>query len=45
MHGGDALERLEVVHHREHTLLHLAAVPCVDDHLLLGGQVEDHGGL
>ncbi len=45
MHGRDALERQVVVHHGEHALLHLAAVPGVEDHLLPAGDVEDHGGL
>ena len=45
MHGGQALERQVVVHHGEHALLHLAAVPGVDDDLLTGGDVEGHTGL
>ena len=45
VHGGDALERQEVVHHREQALLHLATVPSVDDDLLLAGDVEHHGGV
>ena len=45
MHGGHALQRQEVVHHGEHTLLHLAAVPGVDDDLLLAGDVESNAGL
>ena len=45
MHGSDALERQVVVHHREHALLHLAAVPGVEDDLLAIGEVEDDGGL
>jgi hypothetical protein len=44
VHGGDALERVVVVHHGEHTLLHFAAVPCVDDNLLAAGDVEHNGG-
>ena len=39
VHGSHALQRQEVVHHGEHTLLHLAAVPGVDDDLLLAGDV------
>ena len=45
VHGSDALQRQEVVHHGEHTLLHLAAVPGVDDDLLLAGDVEQHSSL
>jgi len=45
VHGGDALQRQVVVHHGEHTLLHLAAVPGVDDDLLTGGDVEGDAGL
>ncbi len=44
MHGGDATERVEVVHHGEESLLHLTAVPCVDDHLFALLDVEcNHG--
>ena len=42
VHRSDALERQIVVHHREHTLLHLTAVPGVEDHLLTGLGVESH---
>ena len=45
MHRGNALERQEVVHHGEHALLHLAAVPGVQDNLLTGSDVEDDRGL
>ena len=45
VHGSDALQRQEVVHHGEHALLHLAAVPGVDDDLLLAGDVEQHSSL
>ena len=45
VHGGHALQRQEVVHHGEHALLHLAAVPGVDDDLLLAGDVEGNAGL
>ena len=45
MHGGHALQGQVVVHHGEHALLHLAAVPGVQDDLLTGGEVEDGGGL
>ena len=40
VHRSDALEREVVVHHREHTLLHLTTVPCVDDNLLAACHVE-----
>ena len=40
MHSRDALEGKIVVHHGEHTLLHLTAVPCVEDDLLLAGYIE-----
>ena len=45
VHGSHALQRQEVVHHGEHALLHLAAVPGVDDDLLLAGDVEGNAGL
>ena len=45
MHRCDTAERVKVVHHREHTLLHLTAVPRVDDHLLSARQVEDYSRL
>ncbi len=45
VHRCDAPERVEVVHHGEHALLHLAAVPGVDDHLLALLDVEGHHGL
>ena len=45
VHGSDALQRQEVVHHGEHALLHLAAVPGVDDDLLLAGDVEHNSSL
>ena len=45
VHSSYALQRKEVVHHREHTLLHLTAVPGVDDDLLLGSNVEDNSRL
>ena len=44
VHGSDALEGEVVVHHREHTLLHFAAVPGVDDNLFARGDVEYHCG-
>ena len=44
VHGGDAAERVEVVHDGEHALLHFAAVPRVDDYLFLGCEVEHNGG-
>ena len=45
VHGSNALQRQIVVHHGEHTLLHLSTVPGVDDHLLTGGNVEGNAGL
>ena len=45
VHGGDATQGIEVVHHGEHALLHLAAVPGVDDDLLALLDVEGHYGL
>ena len=40
VHSSDALQRKVIVHHGEDTLLHLAAVPCVDDNLLTACDVE-----
>ncbi len=40
VHRSHALQREQVVHVREHTLLHLAAVPRVDDDLHLLREVE-----
>ena len=40
VHAGDALQGQVVVLHGEHTLLHFAAVPCVDDDLLASLGVE-----
>ena len=40
VHGGNPLQREIVVHHREHALFHLAAVPRVDDDLLAAREVE-----
>ena len=40
VHGSDALQRQVVVHHGEHTLLHLSAVPCVQDDLLAACDIE-----
>ena len=40
VHGSDAFQRQIVVHHGEHTFLHLSAVPCVDDNLLTACDVE-----
>ena len=44
VHRGDALQGQIVVHHGEHALLHLAAVPGVEDDLLTAGNVEGHAG-
>ena len=43
VHGGNALERQQVVHYREQTFFHLAAVPGVEDYLLVGFEVENGG--
>ena len=40
VHGSNALQGKVVVHHREHALLHLTAVPGVDDDLLAAGNIE-----
>ena len=40
VHGSDAFQRQVVVHHGEHTLLHLTAIPGVNDNLLTAGNVE-----
>ena len=40
VHGSDAFKWEIVVHHREHTFLHLSTVPCIDDNLLFGCNVE-----
>ncbi len=45
VHGCDALERQVVVHHGEHALFHLAAVPCVQYNLLSGRYIERYAGL
>ena len=45
VHRSHALQRKQVVHVGEHTLLHLTAVPGVDDHLHLLREVEDDGRL
>jgi len=45
VHRSDALQRQQVVHIGEHALLHLTAVPRVEDYLHLLREVEDHGRL
>ena len=45
VHSSDALQWQIVVHHGEHTLLHLSAVPGVDDNLLAACDVEYNCGL
>src|SRR5699024_2709616 len=45
VHGSDALQRQVVVHHREHTFLHLSAVPCINDNLLTACNVEHYSCL
>ena len=43
MHRSDALQRKVIVHHREHTFLHFAAIPGVDDNLFSARNVEHNG--
>ena len=45
VHRSNAAEGVEVVHHREHTLLHFAAVPGVDDYLFALLDVERNNSL
>jgi len=45
VHGSNSLKWKEVVHHREHTFLHLSAVPCVNDNLLFACDVEKYSCL
>ena len=45
VHRSHTLQWQEVVHHREHTLLHLTTVPCVNDYLLLSCYVEHNTSL
>ena len=45
VHGSNALQRQVVVHHGEQTLLHLAAVPGVENDLLAALDVEHRGSL
>ena len=40
VHRSHTLKWEIVVHHREHTLLHLTAVPCIDDNLLTACDVK-----
>ena len=40
VHRSDAAEGKVVVHHREHTLLHLTTIPSVEDNLFLRRDVE-----
>ena len=44
VHRSDAFEGEVVVLHREHTFLHLAAVPRIDDDLFAGSGVESNAG-
>ena len=44
VHGGDAAQRIEVVHNREHALLHFAAVPGVQNDLFVRREVKDNSG-
>ena len=43
VHRGDAFEGQVVVHHGEHTFLHFATIPGVEDNLLSGCNVEYNG--
>ena len=45
VHRRDTLQRQVVVHHTEHTLLHLATVPSVENDLLTATDVESDTGL
>ncbi|CUP79381.1 Uncharacterised protein [Segatella copri] len=45
VHRSHTLQWQEVVHHREHTLLHLTTIPCIDDNLLLRCYVESNTSL
>ena len=45
VHRSHALQWQEVVHHREHTFLHLSAVPCINDNLLFAGDIEHNSCL
>ena len=45
VHGSNALQRQVVVHHGEHTLLHLSAVPCVNNNLLTAGDIKCYTSL
>ena len=42
VHRSHSLKWEEVVHHREHTFLHLSAVPCIHDNLLFACDVEHY---
>ena len=44
VHSCNTLQWKVVVHHREHTLLHFATVPGVEDNLLTAGDVEYNCG-
>ena len=44
VHGSNALQRQVVVHHGEHAFFHLAAVPGVQDHLFVAGNVKCNTG-
>ena len=44
VHGSNALQGKVVVHHGEHALLHFAAVPGVQDHLFMAGNVKGDAG-
>ena len=44
VHRSNALQRKVIVHHREHTFFHFAAVPGVDNDLFSARYVEHNGG-
>ena len=45
VHRSDTTQRVQVVHDREDTLLHLTTVPSIQDNLLFSLQVENSSGL
>ena len=45
VHSCDTFQWQEVVHHREHTFLHFSTVPCVNDNLFFGCNVEHYSCL
>ena len=45
VHGSNSVQWKVVVHHGEHTFLHLTAVPCINDNLLTACNVECYTSL